>query len=304
MSAVNHLLDLRIFLAVAETGSLTQAAKRMHTSLSAASTRMQKLEDILGCRLFDRSAKGIALTHAGEVLREHAAEVLAGMDKLQTAMAVFSREDARHLRVAGNYNASIGTIPDVIARFLAKRPNAVVEHVQMASEDVVAAVAMGGADIGICAYDQSFQGVAFEPFCEYRLYVIVPEGHPLAGRDEVDFEETLDYPFVALRDSAMQNFIFERIRDCGRTIEPRVRTTSVETLCDYVERGVGLAVLTGLAFERLRGRDSVRAVAIRNEWAQREMRIVLPASSQRLTRLQEEFLALLREAKKTCVASL
>ena len=71
------LTDLRLFVAIAEEGNLTRGAARAFLAPSSASHRLQRLEAALGAQLFQRQARGVALTRAGEALLRNARQVLA-----------------------------------------------------------------------------------------------------------------------------------------------------------------------------------------------------------------------------------
>ena len=117
-----NLHHLAIFLAIAETGSLTASARKLHISQPALSRELKAFESRLGVTLFERHAKGMRLTQAGEVLRRYAERLFELERAAETAM----RDVAGALRGRLSIGASntIGTyvLPSVLAAFRRERP--------------------------------------------------------------------------------------------------------------------------------------------------------------------------------------
>ncbi|MCF0254272.1 MAG: hypothetical protein HUK26_08080 [Duodenibacillus sp.] len=156
------------------------------------------------------------------------------------------------------------------------------------------AVARGQADIGLSAYEGVFSGVAFLPWREDRLVVVCRAGHPLASRGSVEFRECAPYEFAGLASSsAMQRFVFERAREAGFEISPRIQIDSQSVLMSMVSTGVGIGVVSRSAFERSRA-AGLAAVEIRDAWAARHLRIALPDGPRDNHPALEDFIAQLR----------
>ena len=81
-----ELEQLRIFLAVADTGSFTKGAGKLYISHSTTSRAVSALEDELGVRLFDRGNRIFSLTEAGKVLRDRAPGLLEAADELRESV--------------------------------------------------------------------------------------------------------------------------------------------------------------------------------------------------------------------------
>lgn len=297
---INNFTDLRVFLALAETGSLTAAAETCCLSLSAASLRLKNLEESIGCELVVRKPRAMTLTLAGETLAVEARKVFWQIDQLKMAMEPFTEDRSRVVRIAANYNASVAFLPDDIRHFLAVVPDVRVEHEQMKSGDAMAAVLAGRADFAIGVVDAPIFGLDLYPYRKDRLVLMVPKDHPIAAKDSVFFEEVLEEDFVALtKSAAMQAFVFDRAREVGREIVPKIRCSNLDVLRLYVEGGVGISVVTECVFDRYAAHNRALAmVRLSDDWSERPLQLAVPKDRSRWTRNAERFFEYLTNEKK------
>ena len=199
-----HVRNLRYFVTVAEELHFTRAAERLFVSQPALSKQVRMLESQLGAPLFERDRQGVRLTPVGTALLPHAQRVLAEWDTAWTA-AQRARTEQRATLVVGMSTSPGrgGLLPAIRSRFSAAHPEATVNLRQVGWEDVTAGLADGTVDVAFVWLPVPGPGrftwvlVAEEP----RL-VAMPETHPLAGRETVDFADLLNEPFLALPESA------------------------------------------------------------------------------------------------------
>ena len=133
-------LPLRYFLEVARTGSVNQAAQRLHVAASAVSRQLAKLEDGLGVVLFERQARGMALTEAGTRLLAHANAQTAQALELVDQLHGLSAQGALRVRVACTEGFAASFLPTVMADFRAAHPQVQLQ-LQVALPEEVSALA-------------------------------------------------------------------------------------------------------------------------------------------------------------------
>src|SRR3982751_3881040 len=104
--------DLKLVALVAETGSLSASALRMHRSLAAVSARIQNLEQRAGLRFFDRGARGVKPTPAGEALVHHARTMLSQADRLDGDLRQYADGLRAHVRLFANTTAVGDFLPE------------------------------------------------------------------------------------------------------------------------------------------------------------------------------------------------
>src|SRR5687767_8626347 len=111
-----HMLQLlETFCAVAEVGSLTKAAERLHTTQPAITRQMRTLERELGATLLTRTPQGVALTAAGRAVLRHARNAIAALRAARQAAAEFSESGAGRLRIAAGLMATQYVLPAAVA---------------------------------------------------------------------------------------------------------------------------------------------------------------------------------------------
>lgn len=227
--AMQHfsLIDLKTFRAVADEGNLTRGAARVHLSPSTVCARIKGLESSFGVPLFTRSAQGMAVTPAGEIVRQGALRIERDIDGMLRDLEPFVSREAGTLRIVSNYGAAMNFLADGLARFLKAHPDVSISHHRCSSRDVVEAVAEDRADIGLSAFVGDYPGVTFIDYARDDLVVIVSIDSPLAHREALDFAECLNEDFVSLSEHVeMQRFVDERARELGHKLVPKVRVSN------------------------------------------------------------------------------
>ncbi|MBM3620144.1 MAG: LysR family transcriptional regulator [Alphaproteobacteria bacterium] len=283
------LADLRLFLNVAEAGSLTHGAERAGLALPSASERVKAMEETLGVPLLHRDRRGARPTAAGLALLEHARLMLAQFERMKGELGAHARGLKGRVRVLSNTAAISEHLPGSLAAFLARHPTVDIELEERESPDIVEAIAGGQADIGIVADPPPTAGLETHPFREDRLVLVVPVRHPLARARQVWFAEALDHDLVGLsHGSALQSHLGRHAARLGKPMRLRVRLTGFDAICRLVEDGAGLAVVPQTAASRCRRSMAIRAVRMRDDWSVRQLRIcvrrpsALPVQARRL----------------------
>ncbi|UYA61394.1 LysR family transcriptional regulator [Pectobacterium colocasium] len=266
------LQSLRIFLQVAQTGSLTKAAEKFHITLSALSKRIAELERTVDCALFVRMPRGLALTPAGKELVNLASNVLSNVERMASEMNDYAVGVRGHVHMWANTSAVIQFLPQDLASFLQTRPLIRINLEEKLSKTVVTALAMGEADIGIFADNVGSQGVEKIPYRQDKLVVLVPPQHPLSARSEVSFNDTLHYDYVGLNSGSS---LLKQLRDAsdelGRVLRLRVQLSSFDGICRMIEAGLGISVLPEGAIRPEVLGTGLRAINLTDEWASRQL---------------------------------
>jgi DNA-binding transcriptional LysR family regulator len=275
MSIRFDLVDLRLFLYVAETASITQGASRANMALASASERIRAMEKSLGVALLDRKPRGVRLTAAGSALERHARIVMHDLEEMRGDLNNFAQGLRSRVRVLANTVATVEFLPPTLAVFLATHPNIDVDLEQRRSNEVIRAISEGVADIGIIAeaVDPPEELETF-PFAEDRLVLITPGQHPLSRHREVAFSDTLDHDFIGfMPGTALQKTLDHHAMRAGRRLKLRVRLSNFDSIARMVESGIGVAVLPNRAALRYQQSMAIQIIQLTDRWAPRHFTI-------------------------------
>src|SRR5438105_6632029 len=270
------LSDLRLFLSVVEAGSITHGAERMHLAIAAASTRIRNMEAALGTPLLHRERQGVQPTPAGRTLVHHARMLLQQAERMHSELAQYAEGIKGQVRLLSNTNALTEFLPEPLSDFLASHPQVNIDLDERLSDESVAAVADGTADIGIVAATVEVAGLETLPFRTDRFVLVVAPKHPLATVEHIAFAEVLDFDFVGLdRTSALQRFLSEKAERIGRRLKLRVQLRSFDAVCRFVECNVGIGIVPATTAERHAKTMSIRRIELADDWALRNLTICI-----------------------------
>lgn len=274
------LVDLRLFLHIGETLNLTRAAEKSFLSLPAASARIKQLEDAFQAPLMIRQPKGVQLTPAGEVLLAHARALFRDLECMHSDLVPYAKGIKGRIRVLANTTATNSFLPDVLSRFLGDNPDIDVELEEHLSQEIVALIASGVADLGIVAGDVPLAGLEATPLFTDELILVAPPEHALGALKSVAFETLLDaHRFVGLnQSSAIQSFLDQAARKAGKRISLRIQLGSFDAVCRMVAAGVGIAIVPRTCATRFARPLGLSLVALEEAWARREIRLVRRAN--------------------------
>lgn len=275
MTLAIDLFDLRLFVQVAETRSLTRGADRACISLGAASTRVKNMEEALRTRLLNRTTQGMVMTPAGESLLAHARKVLRQMELLHGDLSEFGQGVRGRVHIHANTSSFSEFLPEALADFLGRHPGVGIALKESLSDDAVQAVGEGQADIGVVAGEVDTAGLSSRPFATNRLVLVANSRCALARHARLSFADTLHEPQVGLHDSsALHRFLSRRAEQAGKRFQPRAQVGSFEAICRMVEAGVGVGVVPLTSALRHACAMDIQCIPLAEAWAERRLHVI------------------------------
>lgn len=257
------LPTVEAFVAVAEERHFGAAAARLHLVQSSVSAAVARLERELGARLLDRSPRSVTLTEAGAAVLPEARRLLATGERMHL---VASGEAGLSGTVRfGTFSAlPVIDLPQQLAAFAAAHPAVEVRlsTSPSGSTGLAADLRAGRLDVGLVALPPDLTGgLALTPLARYAFAVLLPEGHPLAGRTALRLTDLADEAFVD-SPAGFGHRVFSDRAFASEGVARSVHTeiADLPSLGAYVAAGLGVAVVPA---ELVSPQDGVVVVPLR-----------------------------------------
>ncbi len=239
------LRQLRAFDAVAETGSFTAAAARLHLTQSALSVLVRELEREMGVQLFDRHTRRVLLSEAGRAFQPSVQRLLADLAGAVAGVTELRDQKRGLLRLAAPQLMACTLMPRVIAAYRARHPDIDVRLIDTLPEHLLAGLVSGEAELAV-GQDVEVDAAAIERRTLFRdrHWLICPQDHAFARRRQVRWSELGPYTFIAPTRDFRQRVLPELEAD-ARAFLMRASTQEVSymtTALGMVASGLGLTV--------------------------------------------------------------
>jgi len=177
------LRHIHYFLAVAEHRSFTRAAAALFVSQPALSQQIKQLEETLGAQLFDRSARTLRLTDAGDIYARYARRALCDLAEGKRAIHDIDNLSSGSLRLAMTPTFTRYLLGPLIASFHERYPNITLSVREMPQDLIEQGLANDDIDVGVAFSAVGMAEIAAQPLLVETLALVVAQSHPLAVRD-------------------------------------------------------------------------------------------------------------------------
>lgn len=234
---------LEAFRTVVDNRSVTQAATILRVTQPAVSAQIARLEAQVGFDLFERTGGRLKPTPEGRQFYAEAMHALGMIDRLEQVSSGIRNGRAGSIIIASYPVASVSILPELVARFGAAHPDAVVRMINRTSEEVRSIFEASSVDIGMTIIPVDIPGV------EVRKYVVptvavMPKGHPAAARRVITPADFSGLPFVSM---SQNRLVGHQIRsafiDTGARFHMVVECEYYSSICSMVANGLGVSVV-------------------------------------------------------------
>ncbi|OQM76729.1 LysR family transcriptional regulator [Manganibacter manganicus] len=256
---------LRYFLAAVEHGSFRKAAAALDVQESAISRRIRDLEDNIGASLFHRHSAGVRLTIAGEKFLPRAREIVRHIGESGADVGAVGRGEDGRIRIGNHASLSSGFLCELLCSFRVSHPGVATELVDGAPAGLVAEIRQLRLDVAFLPGAREWQDCDTVRLWTEGGFVVLSESHPLAARDELDWEDLAEETFViseAPPGPNIRDCLIKRLARLGHTPDIRCHQVDRHNLLSLVGMAEGLTLTSeastaarfpGICYRPIRG---------------------------------------------------
>ena len=261
-----RLEQLQAFLAIEETGSFQQAARKCGVTQSTISRQIQALEADLGVQLFHRTAQA-KLTLAGERLSPRVRKICQEWGHVTEELADLVAGKQPELCVAAIHSLCAHYLPPVLQQFCRNYPDVQLRVTALGSDRALKVLKDGLVDLAIVMNNRFFTAspeMLVEVLYDEPIEVLIATNHPLAKYDRVPWTELIRYPQVVFKDGyGMQRLVQERFDRLGARLQAVLEVNTLDAFRGVARQGELVALLpqSALVEARLDPTLAVRSLA-------------------------------------------
>ena len=247
------LRQLRAFVALADTGSFTDAAATLHVTQSALSGLIKELEQTLGVQVVNRSTRKVSLSEVGREFYPLVARLLQDLDGALDTIADLKALKRGLVRIAAPQLMSASVLPEVIAGFRLQYPDIEIRLLDCMVEHVLPKVHSGEVDFGVGPERESSADVEAQTLFEIPFVVVFRPDHPLNKKKRVTWDDALRYPVIALKGEFTHRLrvdLHESLHD--EALNPANEVGFMTTAFAMVSAGLGLTTCLPYASSLIR----------------------------------------------------
>jgi DNA-binding transcriptional LysR family regulator len=238
---------IEVFRAVMNSGHVTRAAEALHTSQPTVSRELARLEQVLGMSLFDRVKGRLRPTARALALLEEVEASYVGLERIAATAAALRQFAQGRLQVATLPALAHAFLPEAIRRFALQWPEAGVAITPQESPLLEASLTEQRFDLGLTEQREAPAAATLETLLVADEVCILPQGHPLAGREVLvpaDFEAL---PFISLAPTDPYRIQVDAVfAEAGIRRRLQLESPSAVSVCALVRQGLGVAIVNPL----------------------------------------------------------
>jgi DNA-binding transcriptional LysR family regulator len=283
---------IRSLVAVADTGSITDASDRIGLTQPALSRRLQLLEDQMGAQLFSRGRKGVQLTEIGRLVDKEARTLIARYDHLREQVRAHQGLEGGTVRIGGGATAVSFLLPEAIAAFQGSHPGVKFQLKEAGSNEVAEDVNNSRLELGLVTLPVKPRDLAVWPLLTDKIVLVGPRAHPLTHKRHINASALENLSFVGFEaDTAVRQIIDARLRDAGVTMNVVMELRSIPAILRMVATTGNLAFVSQLGVDSL---EEVVMIEVKDLKIERELAVIARRGTP-LSPAAQAFSTLLRE---------
>jgi LysR family hydrogen peroxide-inducible transcriptional activator len=289
-----QLHQLKYFVSIVETGSMTKAAQRCFISQPSISQQLQKLEDGIGKKLFSRIKGKLVLTESGQILYEQAGEILNKVADAKRRVSDINNDSGGAVSIGILPTLAPYILPSTLLALSKDYPEAMVTVREDISESVVAAAQRGELDILIEVLPFDDSQLNIKPLFVDEFYLAVHKDNPLNTQDNITLKDLKDVPFILLEDihclaQQIEHYCFKE------RFTPKVlfQASQLATVNQLIELQYGVSIVPRLCIDES-AESNIRYLKLLGEMPHREV-VLATVNDRYMSPAAQRFIAIVTE---------
>ena len=268
------LQQIKYIVTVAETGNITEAAKRLFISQPSLTNAVRELENEMQVTIFNRTNKGVVVTNEGDVFLSYARQILEQVGLLEEKYLNVKERRPRFSVSCQHYSFAVNAFVDVIKAFDANQYDFTLRETQ--TYEIIEDVSKLRSEIGILYVSSKNEEIIgkllkqndleFQELFVAKPHVFIYSKHPLAERESIALEELEEYPYLSFEQGEYNSFYFseEILSTLDRKKNIKVRDRA--TLFNLVIGLNGYTVSSGVISRELNGENIIAKPLLVDEY--------------------------------------
>ncbi|WP_077735561.1 LysR family transcriptional regulator [Bacillus sonorensis] len=269
-----ELKQLEYFITLCKELHFTRAAEKLGIAQPSLSQQIRLLEDEIGTPLFDRIGKRTLMTEAGKTLLHHSYHIFHELSEARAAISELQGLQRGSLKIGALLTVVNYLLPRNIIEFHRSYPNIKLSVLGLRTGDIYEGLLQNELDLGIVCLPIEHDDLEAVPLCKQPLALAAPLHHPIAKEPFATLEMIKEIPTILLPDTYfLRQLINEQCRRLGFILEPVMEMTTLESITNMVNKGVGATILPKGYLEYIDD-ESIQTVPIQSPVITTEIGIV------------------------------
>lgn len=288
------LRQLEIFRALADALNFSEAARTVHLSQPALSNSIQKMEELVGALLFDRTTRSVSLTAVGKELYGITTRLLSDLEQSLDGVSALAQGKTGRLSVSAVPSLAASFFPEVLNLYQSRYPGVVLHVQDSLSEASIHALKGGKVDIAIAPAKLQDEELVHHELFGDRLVLICKANHELAQFKRVTWSRLWPYRLVSLTSTSNVRHIMDsEFSQYGTAFQPAFEVEHASTLIGFILNDLGIGILPA-AFTRLLNFSSLKMIELHSPEIHRSI-CVIHLRSRALPPAAEKFISCCQE---------
>lgn len=241
-----ELLQLKYFQTVARLEHMTKAADELKIAQPSLSKTIARLEEDLGVPLFDRQNRQIRLNQYGKIFLHRVERAFMELKEGKREILELAERNQNSIRLAVSIPR---VLPDLLGSFLRKYPHVRFQQFVNSISSMKHHLKNGEIDFCISSVPIEDPEIVWEPLMTEEIFLIVPPGHRLAGRDNIYLYEVKDEPFISMNTGyGIRNLTDDFCRKAGFMPHIAFEGDEPGVIGDLVRQGLGVAFIPAISW--------------------------------------------------------